>query len=164
VGGFLGLPSVFYHTHWLKNFLAPVFAPSATEAAEAGHSMELILMGVAVTLALVAIGWAYNRFIAKKTLPAEEGKLTGFANLVYKKYLIDELYDTIVTRPLLFISEWGYDVVDRIMVDGIVVGTGRFSLMTGKQLRQLQSGNIGFYLLMMVVGIIGVLLYLLKAL
>ena len=164
VGGFIGLPPVLSANHWLKNFLAPVFVAPATEAPEVSHSMEWTLIGIAVIAAFVSIAWAYNRFIAKKILPAEEGKLTGFANLVYKKYMIDELYDTIIVRPLLFISEWGYDVVDRIVVDGIVVWSGKASLMTGKQLRQMQSGNIGFYLLMMVVGIIGVLLYLLKAL
>jgi NADH-quinone oxidoreductase subunit L len=121
-------------------------------------------MGVAVTAAVISILWAYTRFISKGTLPAEEGKLTGFANLVYKKYLIDEIYDTIIVRPLLAISEWGYEIADRIMVDGIVVWSGRLSLITGKQLRLLQSGNIGFYLLMMVVGVISILLYLLKAL
>ena len=164
VGGFIGLPPVLSANHWLKNFLAPVFGAPSLEAAEVSHSMEWTLIGIAVIAAFVSIAWAYNRFIAKKILPAEEGKLTGFANLVYKKYMIDELYDTIIVRPLLFISEWGYDVVDRIVVDGIVVWSGKASLMTGKQLRQMRSGNIGFYLLMMVVGIIGVLLYLLKAL
>jgi NADH-quinone oxidoreductase subunit L len=164
VGGFIGLPAVFYHTHWLKDFLAPVFAAPVAEGAEASHSMELILMGVAVSFAAVAIGWAYMRFVSKHILPAEEGKLSGFANLVYKKYKIDELYNAMIVAPLLFLSEWGYDVVDKIIVDGIVVWSGRMSMVTGKQLRQLQSGNIGFYLLMMVLGVIAVLLYLLKAL
>ena len=164
VGGFIGLPAVISSNHWLKNFLAPVFASSAIESVEVNHSMEWTLIGIAVTAALVSIGWAYNRFIGKGVLPAEDGKLTGFANLVYKKYMIDELYDSLIVKPLLMISEWGYEVADRIVVDGIVVWSGKLSLMTGKQLRQLQSGNIGFYLLMMVLGIIGILLYLLKAL
>ena len=164
VGGALGLPAVFSHTHWLKNFLAPVLGAPVEGGEPANNSMELMLMGVAVTLAVIAFVWAYTRFIAKKTLPAEEGKLTGFGNLVYKKYYIDELYDAIVVKPLLAISEWGYEIVDRIVVDGVVVWSARLSMITGKQLRLLQSGNIGFYLLMMVVGIIGMLLYLLKAL
>jgi NADH-quinone oxidoreductase subunit L len=167
VGGFIGLPKIFASHHWLKEFLAPVFEgahPAAPEAAEAGGSMELMLIGIAVAAALISIGLAYNRFIARKTLPAEEGKLSGFANLVYQKYMIDELYDVLIVRPLMAMSELGYDIIDRIIVDGIVVWTGRLSLITGKQLRVLQSGNIGFYLLMMVLGIIGILLYLLKAL
>jgi NADH-quinone oxidoreductase subunit L len=166
VGGFVGLPSVLSANHWLKNFLAPVFGgPIETEhIATPNPSMEWMLIGIAVLAAVVSIAWAYNRFIKKGTLPAEEGKLSGFANLVYKKYWIDEIYDAVIVKPLLFFSEWGYAVVDRIMVDGIVVWSGRLSLVTGKQLRKLQSGNIGFYLLMMVLGVIGILLYLLKAL
>ena len=166
VGGFLGLPSVLSANHWLKNFLAPVFGTpiEAEHLTGANPTNEWMLIGIAVLVALVSIAWAYNRFIAKGTLPAEEGKLSGFANLVYKKYWVDEIYDALIVKPLLFVSEWGYDMVDKIMVDGVVVWSGRLSLVTGKQLRKLQSGNIGFYLLMMVLGIIAILLYLLKAL
>jgi NADH-quinone oxidoreductase subunit L len=166
VGGFIGLPPVISAHHWLQHFLAPVLTgpPQTEPVIEANPGMEWLLIGIAVLLALISITWAYYRFISKKTLPAPEGKLTGFANLVYKKYMIDEIYDILIVKPLLIASQWGYDVADRIMVDGIVVWSGKLSLITGKQLRQLQSGNIGFYLLMMVLGIIGILLYLLKAL
>lgn len=165
VGGFIGLPEITGQKHWLSDFLAPVFtAPKIELAGATEQAPELMLMGIAVILALVSIGWAYNRFISKGTIPAEEGKLAGFGNLVYRKYMIDELYSAIIVKPLLFISEWGYEVVDRIIVDGIVVWTGRISVITGKQLKLLQSGNIGFYLLMMVLGMIGILLYLLRVL
>jgi NADH-quinone oxidoreductase subunit L len=164
VGGWIGLPPISGHGHWLQNFLSPVFVAQPHGPVEEHPSMEWALIGIAVLLAVAAISWAYIRFITKKILPAEEGKLTGFASLVYKKYMIDELYDTVIVRPLLAISEWGYEVIDQIAVDGIVIWSGRISLMTGKQLRQLQSGNIGFYLLMMVLGVIGILVYVLKGL
>ena len=162
IGGFIGLPSVTHLPHVLDHFLAPVFAGSAMhESAELSASTEWMLMGIATVAALVSIGWAYSRFISRKVLPAEEGKLTGFASLVYHKYYIDEVYDFIIVKPLLVVSDWGYEVFDKIIVDGVVVMTGKLSLMTGKQLRLLQSGNIGFYLLMMVLGIIGIFIYVL---
>jgi NADH-quinone oxidoreductase subunit L len=163
IGGFIGFPPVTHMNHWLQNFLAPVFVASQShaEVAELSDSTEWMLIGIAVAAAVVSIAWAYTRFIAKKVLPAEEGKLTGFASLVYHKYYIDEVYSFIVVKPLLVISEWGYEVLDKIIVDGVVVFSGKLSLMTGKQLRQLQSGNIGFYLLMMVLGIIGIFIYVL---
>jgi NADH-quinone oxidoreductase subunit L len=163
IGGFMGLPAVLHMPHYLQNFLAPIFVHShPVEGAEASASTEWMLIGIAVTAAIVSIFWAYNRFISKGVLPAEEGKLTGFADLVYQKYKIDELYNGIIVKPLLMLSEWGGEVVDKVMVDGVVVWTGRLSLITGKQIRMLQSGNIGFYLLMMVLGIVAIFLYLLK--
>ncbi|MCW3127891.1 MAG: NADH:ubiquinone oxidoreductase subunit [Bacteroidetes bacterium] len=164
VGGLIGLPPVISANHWLQNFLSPVFAASqghAAEASELSHGTEWMLIGIATAAAVISIAWAYTRFIIKKTLPAEEGKLTGFASLVYHKYYVDEAYNVIVVKPLLAVSEWGYEVLDKIVVDGVVVWSGKLSLMTGKQLRQLQSGNIGFYLLMMVLGIIGIFIYVL---
>ena len=163
LGGFMGLPAVLHMPHYLQNFLAPIFINShPAEVAEVSVSTEWMLIGIAVTAAIVSIFWAYNRFIAKGVLPAEEGKLSGFADLVYHKYKIDELYNATIVKPLLMLSEWGGEVVDKVMVDGIVVWTGRLSLISGKQIRLLQSGNIGFYLLMMVLGIVAIFLYLLK--
>lgn len=161
VGGFIGLPPVISEHHWLEHFLAPVFAASSHGAGvELDHSMEWMLIGIAVALALVSIGFAYTRFISKGVLPSEEGKLTGFADLVYKKYNVDEIYSFLIVQPLLAVSEWGYEILDKIVVDGVVVWSGKISMMTGKQVRLIQSGNIGFYLLMMVLGIIGIFTYL----
>jgi NADH-quinone oxidoreductase subunit L len=163
VGGFIGLPPVISPNHWLQNFLAPVFIATQghTEVAEISPGMEWMLIGIAVAAAIVSITWAYVRFISKRVLPAEDGKLSGFASLVYHKYRVDEIYEVLIVKPLLIASEWGYEVVDKVLVDGVVVWSGKLSMMTGKQLRQLQSGNIGFYLLMMVVGIIGIFVYVL---
>ncbi|MBS1683731.1 MAG: NADH-quinone oxidoreductase subunit L [Bacteroidetes bacterium] len=161
VGGVIGLPPVTHMTHWLSHFLAPVI-PAVTEGEGAeGTSMELMLMGIATVLAFAAIAWAYARFVGKRTLPAEDGQLTGLGSVVYNKYYVDELYNLAIVKPLLAASEWGYTVLDKIVVDGVVVWSGKLSLMTGKQLRQIQSGNIGFYLLAMVLGIVGIFIYVL---
>ena len=48
VGGFIGIPEVFAtNSHWLENFLAPVFAGSKalTEQKVSNHSTELMMMG-----------------------------------------------------------------------------------------------------------------------
>jgi NADH-quinone oxidoreductase subunit L len=49
------------------------------------------------------------------------------------------------------ISVWG--------IDGLVNGLGKGTIETSKGLRLLQTGNVGFYIFIMVLGIIAVLLY-----
>ncbi|MFN8286528.1 MAG: NADH-quinone oxidoreductase subunit L [Chitinophagales bacterium] len=156
-GGIMGIPEVFHAQHWLKGFLAPVFEasiPAHAEGHEGSASTELMLMGIATTVAIVSIVTAYVMYVSKKNMPANDGEESGIGKLVYHKYYIDELYDTLVVKPLLKASEIGYSILDVLFVDGIVNWSGRISLMFGNQLRKLQSGYIGFYLLAMVISII----------
>ncbi|MFN8276081.1 MAG: NADH-quinone oxidoreductase subunit L [Chitinophagales bacterium] len=164
-GGLLGLPKAFGFNHWLDHFLnsSPLFAAGTAALAhhhEAGHENVLVPVLLAVVGAAIGIGYAWMRYLQKGDLPAEEGTLTGFADLVYKKYKVDELYTACIVKPLLRLSDLAYDVLDKTVVDGLVHLTGRLSLQAGKQLRIIQSGNIGFYLLLMVVGMIAVFAYL----
>lgn len=157
VGGVMGLPAIFHANHWLKSFLAPVLestSPAIAEAHAESASNELMLMGIATLAAIAAISAAYVMYVSRKTLPAEEGQESGLGKLIYHKYYIDEVYDLLVVKPLLKISEVAYSILDVIFVDGIVNWSGRVSLMVGQQLRKLQSGYIGFYLLAMVLSIV----------
>jgi len=71
------------------------------------------------------------------------------------------LYDAIIRKPLDALSVFFYKVVDRMGIDGIVNGLGKGTVDASKGLRLLQTGNVGFYIFMMVVGIISILMYIL---
>lgn len=160
VAGAMGLPEFLGFHHWLKGFLSSVIVP-ATHGAEEhlSHSVELGLMGLAFTLAVVAIVIAYVLYVSRKSLPVEEGKESGLAKVVYKKYYVDEIYDMLVVKPIGMLSELGYNLVDRVVIDGIVNRTGKLSLAVGAQVRKLQSGYIGFYLLAMVLSMAAIFTY-----
>lgn len=162
VGGVMGLPEVFHAQHYLKAFLAPVFAGSAhvgEHAAALSHGTELALMGGAFAGAVLSIGYAYTRYVSGKTLPAKEGEESGLGKVVYNKYYIDELYDLVFVKPVMLFSQLFHDVLDRTVVDGLVNSTGKLSLAVGAQVRKLQTGYIGFYLLAMVVSVITMFAY-----
>jgi len=162
VGGLMGLPEVFHAQHYLKGFLAPVFAGSGHIGEHGGHlshSTEWALMGGAFAGALLSIGYAYTKYVSGKALPAKEGEESGLGKVVYHKYYIDEIYNTVFVKPVMLFSQLFHDVIDRTVVDGIVNRSGKLSLMVGAQVRKLQSGYIGFYLLAMVVSIITLFAY-----
>ena len=75
------------------------------------------------------------------------------------KFYVDELYDMIVRKPLDALSTFFYKVVEQLGIDGFVNGLGKGTIETSKGLRLLQTGNVGFYIFMMVLGIIGILVY-----
>lgn len=154
VGGFMGLPEVFHAPHYLKEFLAPVFATAqpAAEHAHEGASNEVMLMVIASVIAVLSIAAAYVIYVSKNGRPKEEGQETGIGKLIYHKYYVDEIYNLVFVKPTMLLSDLAHSLVDNLVIDGAVNFSGKFSGMLGQQLRKVQSGYIGFYLLLMVFG------------
>jgi NADH-quinone oxidoreductase subunit L len=157
VGGLIGIPEVLGGNHWLSHWLSPVIKHHAETP---DHATEYILMAVSVVGVLISIGIAYSRYIGQNHIPLpEEAKRPVLANISYHKFYIDELYDAIIRKPLDALSTFFYKIVDRKIIDGFVNGLGWGAGEASKGLRLVQSGNVGFYIFMMVIGIISLLLY-----
>ncbi len=161
IGGALGLPEFLGFHHWFKEFLAPVFVanPHATEGHGLSHSTEIFLMIGAFTGAVLSIGYAYIKYVKGGALPLSDSKQSGIGKVVYNKYYVDEICNAIFVNPILKFSELAHDILDKTLIDGAVNWSGRFSVMIGNQVRKIQSGYIGFYLLMMVISIVGIFVY-----
>jgi NADH-quinone oxidoreductase subunit L len=162
VGGFIGIPKALGGNHWLEHFLAPVFEKSAAllPQTELSSSLEITLMIASVAGALIALAYAYIRYVKKGHLPAAENEeRPGLVSLSYHKFYVDEIYDWLIRKPLDALSVFFYKVVDLLAIDGLVNGLGKISVRSSKGLRLLQSGNVGFYIFMMVAGIIAILIF-----
>lgn len=156
-GGFMGVPEALGGSHWLSEFLSPVFAESASliEHHHLDHATEYALMGTIVVLTFVMIGVAYAIYVSKQTIPAPEDAHLGVVHkTIYKKYFIDEIYQTIIVKPLYWLSH-AFDIfIEKLGIDRIVNGLGGSVEEGSKTFRLLQSGSIGFYIFAMVIGII----------
>ncbi|VTR36539.1 NADH-quinone oxidoreductase subunit L [Sphingobacterium thalpophilum] len=163
VGGAINFPAVLGGNHWLEDFLQPVFAESKAlvpMVQHLEHSTEYMLMAISVVGVLIMVAWAYARYVKGQQIPSQDGQPRGFlANLSYRKFYVDELYDAVVVRPIHWLSSFLGTIVDRNGIDGMVNGAGKAAFDTGKVLRLLQNGNVGFYLLMMVIGVIAIFVY-----
>lgn len=157
IGGMIGIPETLGGNHWLSHWLAPVIKHTA-EAPD--HATEYALMAVSVVGVLVSIAFAYVKYIKQNHVPIpDEGKRSALANLSYNKFYFDEIYDLLIRKPLDALSTFFYKIIDNKIVDGIVNGLGWSTSEASKGLRLVQSGNVGFYIFMMVIGIISLLLY-----
>lgn len=157
IGGAIGIPESLGGSHWLSHWLAPVIQHHG-EAPD--HATEYILMAVSVVGVLIAIAFAYSKYVKQNHVPvADEGQRSALAKLSYHKFYIDEIYDTLIRKPLDAVSVFFYKVFDKKIIDGIVNGLGWSTSEASKGVRLLQSGNVGFYIFMMVAGIISLLLY-----
>jgi NADH-quinone oxidoreductase subunit L len=148
VGGFFNVPDILLGEHKLHTFLAPILTTEHTVELEKGK--EIGLMTASVILALIAaiIGWIVN----KKRPELDEP--SGLGKVLANKWYIDELYDAVFVKPILAFSGFLKNIVEKSFIDGIVNGVGRFIQYSSRQVRLLQSGQVGNYILFMVMSIV----------
>jgi NADH-quinone oxidoreductase subunit L len=154
VGGFLGIPEAFAeHAHALNNFLAPVFAESAKlkEHPVIDKGQEIMMMAIVAILVIITIIIAWRKFAKYKQTTEET---SGFGKVLENKWYVDELYDSVVVQPLNGFAGFLKGGIEKSVIDGVVNGVGRFVQYSARQLRLLQSGQVGNYILFMVLSIV----------
>lgn len=154
VAGFIGIPDVFVENgNKLSDFLSPVFAHSSQilTAHEVPHQTDLILMIVSSVLIIIVSIWAYRKFINYAPATASDN---GFVKAIKNKFYVDEAYDMLFVKPYRSLSAFLNNVFDKRGIDAIVNGVGKSVNYGSRQLRLLQSGQVGSYLLLMVIGLL----------
>jgi NADH-quinone oxidoreductase subunit L len=154
VAGFIGIPEIFAKgAHHLEHFLGPILsAGKKYEVAHAhlSHSTEYLLMGVSVGVALLTILIATLYYSKRPDLNEPSGNAKFLAN----KWYIDELYNAIIVKPINWFAKVSDRFIERMGIDGAVNGVGRLVQYGSRQLRLLQSGQVGSYVLLMIMGIL----------
>ncbi len=154
IGGFIGIPEIFVKNgNKFDDFLSPVFARSREILIEheLPHQTELILIVVSALLVIAVSIWAWNKF--KNYKPSADTD-SSFVRLIKNKFYVDEAYDRLFVKPYRALGTFLNNVFDKKGIDGIVNGVGRGVNYGSRQLRLLQSGQVGAYLLLMVIGLL----------
>jgi len=148
IGGFVGVPEVFMKDgDKIGEFLSPVIAVQGEHTV--AHSTEYMLMGLSTALVILMIIFAWFKF--KDYKKTEE---TGFGRVLENKWYVDELYEKIIVNPLHRFGGFLKMVIETKVVDGLVNGVGRVVHYGSRQLRLLQSGQVGSYVLLMVLSMV----------
>ncbi len=103
-------------------------------------------------LLLCVLGAIY--YAIKKYTNHVDGEATGIAKFFEDKWYIDELYDNAIVKPLFELGDVLKKYVEKAGIAAFVLGVGTDSGRASKNVRQLQNGNVGFYIMLMVVGIV----------
>ncbi|NIJ56022.1 NADH-quinone oxidoreductase subunit L [Dyadobacter arcticus] len=165
VGGFIGVPEALHGTHYLAEFMSPLYDaarqanPLAFEATTLSHSEEYLLMGVSVAVAAVSGIVAYVMYVQKASVPAPDTtEKSALQKLVYNKYYVDELYDAVFVKPVKTLSNILYSFGE-FFIDLFVNAFVRLTSFLAGQLRKTQSGSTGDYVFAMVLGIVALLFW-----
>ena len=109
------------------------------------HSLERMLTGVSIIIALAGIGMGWVWFGRKP--------LWEPPSLLEHKYYVDEVYDATVIQPIKVGAInvlWKF--IDVRIIDGFVNGAGQLAGLVGGGLRHLQSGLARSYVAVVVLG------------
>ncbi len=147
IGGYVGVPEVLGGHHELAAYLSPVVKSVEHHLS---HNTEFMLMGLSTILVVISISFAWARFRNYSI----EGEAKGFGSLLENKWYVDETYQKIILNPLKSISAFFNNIIESKLIDGAVNGVGKLINYGSRQLRWLQSGQVGGYVLLMVIGML----------
>jgi NADH-quinone oxidoreductase subunit L len=166
VGGVLNLPAFMGGiSQALHHWLEPVTGAAALhithgEEAHLALGTEFALIGLAVLIAVGGIAYAFNRLKPAALVPkAQSPESTGIERLLENKYFVDEAYDKVIVRPIVGTSRrvlWRG--MDTGLIDGLFVnGSAKLMEFFGWVGARLQSGQVGTYAWVLVIGVLAVL-------
>jgi NADH-quinone oxidoreductase subunit L len=154
LAGVVGLPATLTEARgeWIGHWLAPAVGPGL----EVGRAVEWRVMAMSTVLAGAGIGLAWLFFGGGVRAPARQFA-TAFPRLVAAvrgKFLVDEIYQMLVVRPLQGVARAFFLVVDRVLVDGLLVSSWAFLVdSAGRFLRLVQVGDMQRYLAIFATGL-----------
>jgi NADH-quinone oxidoreductase subunit L len=143
IGGFLSIP------HFLESQLP---LPAVAEHLE---HFETPLLVVSVLIALTGLAGAAF-FFGGEASRAERvrQRFTGLHKLLSGKYYVDELYEAVIGKPLVWLSDRVFlRLGDRVLIDGTLhslTGLARFSAGI---LGRVQTGSLHLYVWLVLAGI-----------
>ncbi len=155
--GALNLPHLLPGGQWLHHWMEPVTELSAHYLPDfhLSVSTELVLIGLAAVVALAGIVGAWQLLKPALLKPAREAPAeTGLQKVLLNKWYVDEIYDALIVRPVMWMSEnvlW--KVIDNGIIDGIGAnGSASFARAMGWIGSRLQTGYVGTYVFLFVLG------------
>ena len=167
LGGLLNLPAIVGGgmTEILHHWLEPVVGEGTLrvtlgEAPHLSHATEYALIGTAVAIAVGGIALAWTRLKPAALVPAAEAPAEqGIERTLLNKWYVDEAYDRTVVQPTLGVSRTVlWKGLDAGLIDGVFVnGAGLLARGLGWLGAQLQTGRVGTYAWVLVLGAVSVL-------
>lgn len=165
IGGLIGIPALIgslftsgeVHSNWIHGWLHHVVAGYDLLMS---HGTEWLLLVISVTVALGGLWVAWRMYGSGDTEESDatlKAKLGAIYEIWNDKYKVDEVYEGIISKPLVRFSDKGLARYDMKFVDGTVNTTGGIVKLFGSIFRYIQTGVASNYALALVLGVILVL-------
>jgi len=157
LAGVLQIPGL---THVVENFLHPTFEDSRFAETDVSGGLEALALVVGGLTALAGIGLAWLLYVRKRGSTIQlASRFSRLHDFLAHKWYFDELYDRLIVRPAFALGRLFSDVVERVVIDGMVSGTAHVVRAGNSLVRVAQTGLLRNYALLLVTGVTALALY-----
>ena len=165
LGLFGGLPMSDWLHHWLEPVTAAAHQIHLEHVGEVAQAAPLIGggevvwaagSGIAALAVVLFTVLAARRWSLAPAVDSREPK-GGLGGLMYNKWYVDEIYQTLILRPIVSTSRFLWRVIDQGIIDGLVNTVGLFARAAGWFVSLFQTGALNTYALVLTVGVLVIL-------
>jgi NADH-quinone oxidoreductase subunit L len=97
--------------------------------------------------------------VKRSTIAKNDDQLSGWEMLSAKKLYFDEIYNFLFVKPTEWLSKQFHAIIEIGILNKSINGITLMLSHSGELIRKWQSGMVASYLLWMVLGIVGMVLY-----
>ncbi len=136
----------------VTHFIEPIVGKAVTALP---HEDEKFVMTISILVSLSGIGLAWFIYICKPHFAdAIKSRFQFIYRVLWNKYYFDELYDYLFVKPTIYFSRTVVEkITDRGIIEGIVNGVPKLCYIAGKSMRNLQTGFMQHYAILMIIGV-----------
>ncbi len=149
IGGFIELPASWVNFHLFSDLLKKVL-PAVSIGNE--KIPETIFQLLSAVIVLSGVYLAYL-FYLKKTMQLRSPVINRLGEFFYKGWGFDRLYDVVLVKPVVWLSE----IDSKDFIDLFFTGIASIAMLFNRILSYTQNGKLRWYIVALVIGIVFIL-------
>jgi NADH-quinone oxidoreductase subunit L len=117
------------------------------------------VVAIAIAFAGLVGAWFFYGGAAERAARLRP-RFSGLHRVLSGKYFIDELYEAVIGRPLVWLSDRVFlRIGDRVLLDGTLNGLAALARGAAGVLGRVQTGSLHLYAFLVLLGLAAALLW-----
>lgn len=156
--GYVGMPHLFgghEHSRLFQEFLEK-FVARPTGHFELSSESEIIMMVVTTLLILSSMGVAYYIYVVRdsdKLRDKLKSKFHTLWSISSKKFMVDELYEVAIIKPLYAVGNALVDFVETILINGFIKLVAKGTTESSEFLDETKPDRVDLGILYTIIGL-----------
>ncbi|MCB0831006.1 MAG: NADH-quinone oxidoreductase subunit L, partial [Solirubrobacterales bacterium] len=157
IGGLVQVPGV---DEVITNFLEPTFEDSVFAHMHPSTHEAWVGLGEGALISILGITFTWFLYIRRPDLPVKfRERFRAVHALCVNKWYGDEIIDFLIVSPVKAFGRFCNRVFERFAIDGATAGVAGLTRSAGAAVRDMQSGMLRGYAVLMLFGILAIAIY-----
>ena len=157
IGGLVQIPGV---SEVITHFLEPTFEDSIYAGMHPSVSQAWTGLAEGALISIAGIATAWLLYIKRPDLPARfRSRFSAVYTLCVNKWYGDQVIDFLIVNPVKAFGRFCNGVFERGVINGATAGVAGITRSAGAAVRDMQSGLLRGYAVLMLFGILAIVVY-----